>query len=62
MPYILLNYYSDETREQACRPEMYSETAEGMHKEIRDFVEEGHASFIVEKYRGDKNTMQILRR
>ena len=62
MPYILLNYYSDETREQACRPEMYSETAEELHKEIHEFVESGHVPFIqaniVEtKYHADIETI-----
>lgn len=46
MPYILLNYYSNETREQACRPEMRSKTAEDLHKEILEVIEDGHAPFI----------------
>ena len=49
MPYILLNYYANETRKEACRPEMHSKTAEEMHKEIRDFVESGHVPFIQSK-------------
>ena len=47
MPYILLNYYENEERETACRPQMKSETAEELHAETIKFIKDGHHPYIM---------------
>ena len=47
--YTLLNFYIGSKRSLACKPEMKSTTPQELMNEIKEFIEDGHSEYILEK-------------